>query len=218
MLENFGLRVIDESPYQVRSSDGDVNWIMDFSMLHDSNHKMDVEQEQSLFQNAFAKVWYNELEDDSFNRLVLGAALLGRKVSILRAYAKYMRQTGSSFSQTYIAQTLASYPTIAKMLIDLFEKRFDPEVKRDEKGEKALIEDIKENLEHVSNLDDDRIIRRYLDMIMATLRTNFYQPDEQGNEKNYVSFKVLPELIPEMPLPMPSCSRWLTLVGSSGRF
>jgi glutamate dehydrogenase len=203
MLENFGLRVIDESPYQIKSSDGDVNWIMDFSMLHDSNNRMDVEQEQTLFQNAFAKVWYNELEDDSFNRLVLGAALLGRKVSILRAYAKYMRQTGSSFSQSYIAQTLASYPTIAKMLIDLFEKRFDPAIDRNEKGERALIEDIKENLEHVSNLDDDRIIRRYLDMIMATLRTNFYQLDENGNEKNYISFKVLPELIPEMPLPMP---------------
>ncbi|TDF41809.1 NAD-glutamate dehydrogenase [Alteromonadaceae bacterium M269] len=203
MLENFGLRVIDESPYQIKSSDGDVNWIMDFSMLHDSDNRMDVEKEQSLFQDAFAKVWYNQLEDDSFNRLVLGAALRGRKVSILRAYAKYMRQTGSSFSQSYIAQTLACYPTIAKMLIQLFELRFDPEVDRDSAAEKTLLGDIHESLEHVSNLDDDRIIRRYLDMIMATLRTNFYQTDEQDNDKSYISFKVLPELIPEMPLPMP---------------
>ncbi|AWL11897.1 Glutamate dehydrogenase [Saliniradius amylolyticus] len=203
MLEHFGLRVIDESPFEVKSADGRVNWIMDFSMLHSNSHKMSLEQAQDLFQDAFSKVWYNHLEDDSFNRLVLGAGLSGRKVTILRAYAKYMRQTGSSFSKNYIARTLDNYPDIARLIVNLFEQRFDPQAKRTEKKVEKLQNDIKEKLDSVSNLDDDRIIRRYVDMVMATLRTNFYQANEAGEDKAYVSFKVLPELIPEMPLPLP---------------
>ncbi len=203
MLENFGLRVIDESPYKITCREGGIHWIMDFSMLHSNKQKLNMGTAQTLFQDAFAKVWHNLLEDDPFNRLVLGAGLTGRSVTILRAYAKYMRQTGSSFSITYMANTLAKYPNIAMLLIDLFAQRFDPTISRSEKKEKALLADAKERLEQVSNLDDDRIIRRYLDMILATLRTNFYQPDANGDEKPYMSFKMLPELIPEMPLPLP---------------
>ncbi|MEG3768659.1 NAD-glutamate dehydrogenase, partial [Alteromonas sp. 14N.309.X.WAT.G.H12] len=203
MLENFGLRVIDESPFKIHCANNELNWVMDFTMLHKSGKDFDMEQAQMLFQDAFAKVWDNTLEDDAFNRLILGAGMTGRKVTILRAYAKYMRQTGSSFSRDYIANTLAAYPAIAKKLVDFFDLRFNPNKKRSEKKEDALLEDIKSQLDNVSNLDDDRIIRRYLDMMLATLRTNFYQGDEQGNEKPYVSFKLLPEKIPEMPLPLP---------------
>lgn len=203
MLENFGLRVIDERPYKITCGEGDLHWIMDFSMLHSNSQKLNMGTAQTLFQDAFAKVWHNLLEDDPFNRLVLGAGLTGRNVTILRAYAKYMRQTGSSFSITYMANTLAKYPNIAMLLIELFAQRFDPKKRRSEKKVEALLTDAKERLDQVSNLDDDRIIRRYLDMISATLRTNFYQPDADGNEKPYMSFKMLPELIPEMPLPLP---------------
>ncbi|KXI29053.1 NAD-glutamate dehydrogenase [Paraglaciecola hydrolytica] len=203
MLENFGLRVIDESPFKVHSGNGDVNWIMDFSMLHNTSNDMELEQAQSLFQDAFSQVWYGKLEDDPFNRLVLGAGLTGRKVTILRAYAKYMRQIGSSFSRDYIANTLANYPEIAKLLVDLFNLRYNPKIKQSPKKEETLLGVIKEQIDTVSNLDDDRIIRRYLDLILATLRTNFYQADEQGNEKSYVSIKMLPDLIPDMPLPKP---------------
>ena len=203
MLENFGLRVIDESPYKITCPHRERNWVMDFTMLHKSGQHFDMENAQVLFQDAFAKVWYNELEDDAFNRLILGANLTGRKVTILRAYAKYMRQTGSSFSRDYIANTLANYPDIASLLVDFFDQRFNPKIKRSEKKEEALLERIKAQLDNVSNLDDDRIIRRYLDMMSATLRTNFYQRDSEGNEKSYVSFKMMPELIPDMPLPLP---------------
>ncbi|MBU3022901.1 NAD-glutamate dehydrogenase [Aestuariibacter sp. A3R04] len=203
MLENFGLRVIDESPYKVTCSNNLLNWVMDFTMLHKSGKDFDMEKAQTLFQDAFAKVWENTLEDDAFNRLILGAGMTGRKVTILRAYAKYMRQTGSSFSRDYIANTLSAYPSIAKNLVQFFELRFNPALKRSAKKEEALLERIKEQLDNVSNLDDDRIIRRYLDMMLATLRTNFYQADHNGDEKPYVSFKLLPERIPEMPLPLP---------------
>ena len=203
MLEHFGLRVIDESPYQVKTANGTVSWIMDFTMLHKNSTHMSLDKAQGLFQEAFSQVWNKQLEDDSFNRLVLGAGMLGRTVTILRAYAKYMRQTGSSFSKDYIARTLDSYPNIAKLLTDLFDLRFNPFIKRNEKRVEETIATIKQELEAVNNLDDDRIIRRYLDMILATLRTNFYQKDAEGNDKPYISFKVQPDLIPEMPLPLP---------------
>ncbi|MBL4630233.1 MAG: NAD-glutamate dehydrogenase, partial [Paraglaciecola sp.] len=203
MLENFGLRVIDESPFKVSPKQGGVNWIMDFSMLHNTSNDMDMEQAQSLFQTAFSDVWYNALEDDPFNRLVLGAGLTGRNVTILRSYAKYMSQIGTSFSRDYIANTLAKYPKIATMLVELFHQKFDPKGKRSSKTEEITLNTINEQLDNVSNLDDDRIIRRYLDLILATLRTNFYQKDDSGNQKSYVSYKMLPELIPDMPLPRP---------------
>ena len=203
MLENFGLRVIDESPYRVTCDEGKVNWIMDFKMLHKRVSDFDMETAQTLFQDAFSQVWSNHLEDDGFNRLILGANLTGRNVTILRAYAKYMKQIGSSFSHDYIANTLSNYPLIAEALVLYFEQRFDPSIKRSEKKAEAILNSIEGHLDNVSNLDDDRIIRRYLDLIKATLRTNFYQKDEQGNVKPYSSFKMLPELIPDMPLPLP---------------
>ncbi|MCV5466641.1 NAD-glutamate dehydrogenase, partial [Escherichia coli] len=87
------------------------------------------------FQQAFAAIWNKQLEDDGFNRLVLGAGLTGRQVSVLRAYAKYMRQTGVSFSQSYIEETLTRYPDIAQLLFTLFEQRLDPAGKQDAKAE-----------------------------------------------------------------------------------
>ena len=203
ILENFGLRVIDESPYKINCADGKVKWVMDFTMLHKSGHDLDMEKAQALFQDAFAKVWYNQLEDDGFNRLVLSAELTGRNVTILRAFAKYMRQTGSSFSRDYIANTLSNYPQIAGLLISYFDEIFNPARKSRKKRLETLVNKINEALDKVSNLDDDRIIRRYLDMIDATLRTNFYQKAEDGSEKPYISFKLMPENIPEMPLPLP---------------
>ncbi|MEM0911697.1 MAG: NAD-glutamate dehydrogenase [Pseudomonadota bacterium] len=203
MLENFGLKVIDESPYKITCDTCGINWVMDFSMLLKGKQKLDIEIAQSLFQSAFADMWEGELEDDSFNRLILDIGVTGRMVTIARAYAKYMRQIGSLFSLDYIANTLSSYPKIAKALISLFDERFNPDVNQSEKKQQQIVDKILVSLDSVANLDDDRIIRRYLDLINATVRTNFYQIDASGKPKSYVSFKMLPERIPDMPLPMP---------------
>lgn len=203
MLENFGLRVIDETPYQIASPDGGCNWIMDFSMLHEAFPTEDMSRSQILFQEAFNLVWHNHLEDDAFNRLILNANLTGRNVTVLRAYAKYMRQIGLSFSIEYIANTMAAYPEISASLISLFTHRFDPALQYDEQIQNELVDVITQSLDHVNNLDDDRIIRKYLDMILATVRTNFYQPKLNGEQKSYISFKLLPEHISDMPLPLP---------------
>ncbi|MDN3651382.1 NAD-glutamate dehydrogenase [Thalassotalea ponticola] len=203
MLENFGLRVIGESPYMVRSDDGEMYWILDFSMLLTGHKTFNLEQVQALFQDAFAKVWHGELEDDGFNKLILGAGLAGREVSILRAYAKYQQQIGSTFSQSYIESTFTRYPNFAELLVQLFNLKFDPKGKSTQKAITKVVETIETSLDAVASLDDDRIIRRYVEIMNATMRTNYYQKDEQGVDKSYMSFKLMPELIPEMPKPLP---------------
>ncbi|GHF92996.1 NAD-glutamate dehydrogenase [Thalassotalea marina] len=204
MLENFGLRIIGESPYAVRTADGEMCWILDFSMLLTGDGKFSLEKVQALFQDAFAKVWKGKLEDDGFNRLILGAQLAGREVSILRAYAKYERQIGGTFSQNYIEDTFARYPNIAEQLIKLFNLRFDPKGKQNPKTIAKLLEDIEASLDNVANLDDDRIIRRFVEMINATIRTNYFQHHPEYGEKSYISFKLTPKAISDIPQPIPA--------------
>ncbi|MDO6426901.1 NAD-glutamate dehydrogenase [Thalassotalea sp. 1_MG-2023] len=204
MLENFGLRVIGESPYAVRAADGEMCWILDFSMLLTGDGAFSLEKVQTLFQDAFSKVWTGKLEDDGFNRLILGAQLAGREVSILRAYAKYERQIGGTFSQNYIEDTFARYPNIAELLLKLFELRFEPKGKQNPKTIAKLLEEIESSLDNVANLDDDRIIRRFVEMINATIRTNYFQPDADGEEKPYISFKITPSVISDIPQPVPA--------------
>ena len=207
ILENFGLRVIGESPYAIKAKGEETNWIHDFSMSLTGEGDFDISKVRVLFQDAFAKVWEGGLEDDGFNRLILGAGIEGRAVSILRALAKYKRQIGSRFSQQYIENTFSRYPDTAKLLIDLFILRFDPKNKSTatvkEKATTKLLEDIEQSLENVASLDDDRIIRRFAEMINATIRTNYFQSDANNNDKAYISFKIQPENISEMPQPVP---------------
>lgn len=203
ILENFGLRVIGETPYQVKAADGQVNWVLDFTMLHENSRDKSFEVAQKRFQEAFIKVWNDELEDDGFNRLVLGANLTGREASIIRAYAKYLRQIGGTFSQQYIEGIFSNYPHISGLMVKLFKYMFDPKLADSVGKVEKCLADLIEQLELVANLDDDRIIRRYIEMITATQRTNYFQKDADGNYKPYISFKILPEMIPEMPLPLP---------------
>ncbi|MED5525405.1 MAG: NAD-glutamate dehydrogenase [Pseudomonadota bacterium] len=204
MLENMGLRIIGERPCEVRTSDGKPYWVLDFYMELTGAKELNLEESQHRFQDAFAKVWSGDFEDDGFNKLVLGSGLTGREVVILRAFAKYMRQIGSSFSQSYIEETLVRYPHLAQMLVQLFTKRFDPKKPAAEKTLEKLVGQINEELDQVSNLDDDRIIRSYVELISATLRTNFFQKSKDGSEKPYISFKMKPDMISDMPLPLPA--------------
>ena len=201
MLENFGLRVINERPYEIKTTDGHTYWILDFLMTIQGATTENIAESQDRFQNALSQVWKKQLEDDGFNRLVLATGLGGREVSILRAYAKYMRQIDATFSQAYIEETFTRYPQLADLLVKMFIRKFNPKLKT--RTLSKFVEQIDLRLDDVSSLDDDRIIRRYLDLINATLRTNFYQLAEDGTEKPYVSFKFSPEMIPEMPRPLP---------------
>ncbi|MGB5855104.1 MAG: NAD-glutamate dehydrogenase [Oceanisphaera sp.] len=201
MLENMGLRVIGETPHKIACG-GETFWVLDFSMYY-TGAPLNLEHSQQRFQQAFAKVWNNDLENDGFNRLVLATDMTGREVSVLRAYAKYMRQTGVTFGQRYIEDTLSRYPQLATQLFNLFEQRFSLTIKQDAEQQHTLHQQLIGELDKVANLDDDRIIRRYMEMIEATIRTNFYQVASDGTEKSYISFKLAPETISDMPLPLP---------------
>lgn len=198
MLENMGLRIIGEQPFQIVTKDGKHIWINDFSMVYAKEPTFEVEKVKETFHEAFNKIWLGEAENDSFNRLVLEAQLNWREITVLRAYAKYLRQTGFTFSSQYIAETLVTNSEIAKLLMELYKYSFDPHLDPKQiRDRKSTIEQLEasiiKKLDDVASLDEDRILRRYLDIMHATLRTNYFQVDDQGNFKSYLSLKFNPK-------------------------
>ncbi len=199
-LENMGLRINGERPHEVIFRDGSIVWISDFDMEYVSNNEIDVANLKNNFQDAFSNIWFKHTEDDRFNHLVLEAQLTWHETAILRAYTKYLRQIGFTFSQNYIETALINHALIAKELVNLFIARFTPDQKTDVA---PLIEHIEKSLEAVSSLDEDRILRRLLEVMMATTRTNYFQKTLDGHIKEYISFKLSPDKISDLPLPRP---------------
>ncbi|TLY62112.1 MAG: NAD-glutamate dehydrogenase, partial [Gammaproteobacteria bacterium] len=207
MLENFGLRVISERPYELGWPEGGAAWIQDFELEHRERLKIDITRLESNFKEALAATWSGAVENDGFNRLLLAAGLGARQIVVLRAYCRYLLQTGVPFSQTYMERVLAANAAIARNLVGLFERCFDPTATRSAKGAAShadsLVAQIRSDLDAVASLDEDRILRAYLTLVQATLRTNFYQLDGNGKPKSYVSFKLDPARIADLPLPRP---------------
>ncbi|WP_051168299.1 NAD-glutamate dehydrogenase [Marinospirillum minutulum] len=204
VLENLGLKVLGEDPYKVTSSEK-VSWIHDFSLdlaLEESS-VVDLEAVKQNFQTAFLQAWLGKSESDSFNTLILAAQLDWRQVALLRGYARYMKQIGTSYAQDFIAATLVNQAAITRQLIELFELRFNPDLTPDKNASVACLANIEAELEKVTSLNEDQILRRYLELIQATLRTNFYQQDEAGNPKAAISYKLKPSAISNIPQPAP---------------
>lgn len=204
ILENLGLRVLGEFPYRLRHNNGREFWIHDFAFTAAEGLDLDIQQLNDTLQDAFVHIVRGDAENDAFNRLVLTAGLPWRDVALLRAYARYLKQIRLGFDLGYIASTLNNHTDIARELTRLFKTRFYL-------ARKLSSDDLEQRLEHailtalddVQVLNEDRILRRYLDLIKATLRTNFYQTDANGHNKSYFSFKFNPHLIPELPKPVP---------------
>ncbi|MBT9571669.1 MAG: NAD-glutamate dehydrogenase [Pseudomonas umsongensis] len=204
ILENLGLRVLGEFPYHLRHNNGREFWIHDFAFTAAEGLDLDIQQLNDTLQDAFVHIVRGDAENDAFNRLVLTAGLPWRDVALLRAYARYLKQIRLGFDLGYIASTLNNHTDIARELTRLFKTRFYL-------ARKLSSDDLEQRLEHailtalddVQVLNEDRILRRYLDLIKATLRTNFYQTDANGHNKPYFSFKFNPHLIPELPKPVP---------------
>ena len=202
MLENMGLSVIEETPYKIEANDKGVMWILDFNMVPTSSEDFNLEEVKDNFQNAFYKMWMKSAENDGFNRLILSTGMSWREVTILRGIAKYLWQIGFTFSQSYIENTFAKHATIARMLVRLFEMKFEPTGKAIKTAIDKGIDSIQEALSTVSNLDEDRIINRYVEVIQAIVRTNFYQTI-QGEAKPQFSFKLVPGQVTDVPKPVP---------------
>jgi glutamate dehydrogenase len=203
ILETLSVRVVDEHPYEIRPEQWPTVWMYDLGLVYTGEEKLDTERVKELFQEAFSQAWRNNIETDGFNRLVLRAQLSGREIVVLRAYSKYLRQTGSLFSQAYTEQSLINQPRIAHLLIELFQMRFDPRNEKNAQAQARLVEEIEQAINMVPSLDEDRILHSFLHLIQATLRTNFFQWDANQRPKPYLSFKLDPSRIPNLPLPRP---------------
>ncbi|GAA0982048.1 NAD-glutamate dehydrogenase [Acrocarpospora macrocephala] len=207
LLQRMGVEVVDERPYEVdRDHDPATKdaWIYDFGLRYTLAEDVDRDDFKRLFQDAFAALWRGEVENDGFNALVPAAGLTWEQAGILRAYAKYLRQAGTTFSQDYIEKVLTGNVRLARLLVRVFEARLDPRRGEDVRAElcDALHEEILASLDEVASLDEDRILRAYLEMISATLRTNFFQL-EDGKRKPYLALKFDPQAISVLPEPRP---------------
>ncbi|MFE4255946.1 NAD-glutamate dehydrogenase [Streptomyces sp. NPDC056910] len=213
VLNQLGVEVIDERPYELRCSDRTTAWIYDFGLrMPKSNGNGDYlgDDGRERFQEAFTATWTGAAENDGFNSLVLSAGLNWRQAMVLRAYAKYLRQAGATFSQDYMEDTLRNNVHTTRLLVSLFEARMSPE--RQRAGTElidGLLEELDGALDQVASLDEDRILRSFLTVIKATLRTNFFQKADDGKPHAYVSMKFDPQAIPDLPAPRPAFEIWV---------
>jgi glutamate dehydrogenase len=203
-IENLGLKLISERPYEVASVDRTF-WIQDFELEHPRGVRIDLDTDGPRFKTTFANVWAGNADNDGFNRLVLAADLSWREAAVLRTYARWFGQLGLPLSQAYIEEALASNAAAAGHLLRLFLARFDPalspaERRRAEGPQRRALERL---LAGVTRIDDDRILRAYLAAIDATLRTNYFRSDASGELRPYLALKIDPRRLAEVPLPKP---------------
>jgi glutamate dehydrogenase len=208
VLQRMGVEVVDERPYEIENTGAPI-WIYDFG-LRLEGHAFELTTLKNRFQEAFLAAWSGAAEADGFNALVVAAGLHWRQAMVLRAYARYLRQTGTAFSQLYLESCLVANVPIARLLVQLFEARFDPDFAGDREAQTDhLRAEIETALESVASLDQDRILRSFHALICATLRTNYYQAGSGGGSKEYTSFKLDPALVPDLPAPRPKFEIWV---------
>src|SRR5260221_794010 len=196
------LEVLDEVSYEIGPGDAEPVFVHDFG-LKSQRPTPDVEAIKKLTEEALLRVARRKLETDGSNGISALAALAPDDVVVIRAYAKYLKQAGFTYSQAYVEQTLAAHPAITGKLVALFHARFDPALgeHRDEL-QKKLDDEVKEQLNAVPVADEDRILRRFLYLVRATLRTNNWVKAE-GKRKPFLAFKFLSAQVPELPDPRP---------------
>ncbi len=205
ILEHMGLKAISELPFEIKPEKTDTTvWIHDFKLkTPELENNINIADVKDVFEEAFKKIWCNKAESDALNKLVLKAQMDWRKVFILRTYVRYLKQIRFPFSRLYIEDSLTQNPILSGKIINLFEAKFDPEKNKSGATIKKASNAIITALEKVDSLDQDRILRTIRALIMASLRTNFYQTDKNGNPKTYLSIKFDCEMVPDLPQPAP---------------
>ena len=206
ILENMGLRVTGERPYEVKVGPNEkVVWIHDFMMEYtDPTISVDLKSTKKLFEDALIRIWFDEADNDSLNKLILSSGMTWREVSILRAYIRYLHQIGYTFSLRYMERSVTENPKISRQIVDFFKAWHDPANARGakEKATGALVA-LDHAFDEVESLDHDRILRRIADVVDATLRTNYFQTDKKGQPKPYLSIKLDSRRIKGLPSPKP---------------
>jgi glutamate dehydrogenase len=211
MLQSMGVVVLEERPFTVSRPDGLPVWIYQFRIsphptipVAETPKARDAAAQR--FADAVTAIWHGRVEVDRFNELVMRANLSWQQVVLLRAYAKYLRQAGFPYSQSYIESVLNQYPSTARSLIRLFEALFDPKVSESStSGEaQAAAAAVAADIDALVSLDTDRILRAFASLVQATLRTNYFVTrDSSARSKNVLALKLNAQLIDELPLPRP---------------
>ena len=216
ILENLGFTVLSERPYSITpprvTGPSREIWLQDFEMQRRDGGKTDLANLETRFTRAFVATWSDRAENDGFNRLIVTAGLTWRQAMVLRAYCRYLLQTGTAFSQSYMEQVLVSNAPITATLSAIFETQFDPahSSQRRNADLARLQKQLAKQLDKVTSLDEDRILRRYASAITATLRTNYYQTDaahphpDGSIDKAYLSLKLDSRNIADLPQPRPA--------------
>ncbi|HWD23797.1 MAG TPA: NAD-glutamate dehydrogenase [Burkholderiales bacterium] len=199
MLERLGVRVLDEHPHKIEPAERDPVWVVDFGLALPGQADLALESVRGKFHEAFLGMWSGSIEADELNRLVLAAGLEAREIGVLRAYTRYLIQAGATFSRAYAEHALVANARIAALLVRLFLARF----KNENENEAALAAEISAALDEVQNLDEDRILRSFLAVIQATLRTNFF------HAKPYLALKLDSRRVPGLPEPRPLVEIWV---------
>ena len=212
VLERMGARVLDEHPHQVfenlPDNAGSAYWIHDLGLQ--LPEQADFSQIRDRFEQLFTQVWRKAFDSDDLNKLALVTTLDARAIAVLRAYTRYFKQLGFPFSQSYLEATLHKNATLAQALYQLFEARFDPaQVHQSDTAQADLNAKIETQLSAVASLEEDRVLRQYHSTILATLRTNVWQPTAAGEPKPYMSFKFNSREVPGMPEPKPLFEIWV---------
>jgi glutamate dehydrogenase len=204
MLENFGFRVIDESTYTVAPVGIGDTWVHDMVLEAASGVDFSSDDLATKVENGILAVWKGEAESDGLNQLTAKAGLSWYDVELLRALTKYLKQIGIPFSRDYLVTVLDAHPDVAAALITLFHAENDPGFAgHRERAINAARETIAAALEATGSIDDDRIIRRYLNLVEAVVRTNAYQRDAAGNRRPALALKFDCGRIDELPQPTP---------------
>jgi len=206
VLEDLGVEVYGEQPYRARPAGlEEPFWIQDFELRYPGTGELEVEEAAKRFEECFHRVNTGDAENDGFNRLVLTAGLDWREVALIRCYGKYLQQLGLPFSQDYLEDVLVAHADVARTLVGQFRNHFDPGIAdaTRKREAKRIREEIGARLENAKTLDEDRILRAFVGAVEATLRTNFFQSGTDGRPKDYISIKLDPARIKEMPLPRP---------------
>jgi glutamate dehydrogenase len=198
-FEHMGATVVDERPYEISAEDEEAVWVYDFGLRCDPES---LQRAGIEFSRTFLGVWLGELEDDRLNALVMLAGLSGRQITIIRAALRYLRQAVIAFSDRYMIETLLDNPAIAAQMAELFAARFDPDHTDGERATR-LQQEIADAIDHVTSLDEDRILRSLLAVLKAMLRTNYYRRSASGRAPEHLSFKLDPAQLDMLPLPRP---------------
>ena len=207
VLENMGFRVVDERTYHIEPKGAPGVWFHDMELESASGQPIDLSALEKPLEECFLAVMGRDAENDGYNALVLVAGLVWRDVALIRTISRFLRQIRVPYSQDYMWATLRKHAGIATSIVDLSHARFDPKITPTENERTArqakISSSIEDALQGVDSLDEDRILRHFVNAVMAAIRTNFYQRDKSGHVKELIAIKFASREVEDMPLPRP---------------